>query len=1400
MGKYYKAYEKYYKSLNGKSNIISKSKELFSQNEIYQNRLETTLNSISSKQMSGTGFNIFRSLITTKVSSSFDRLGDFIENRLIKASSKSINELLPKVKEIKSKDEYLDKLIKEYETLKISYEIENNKLNRLDVLSEEYKSQKSLVMSLKSEVEAKIKEYNKELGIIEGLCIEANAIITSIVSLNGSSLIVEVPSIEFTLLSLEDLESNQTLLEPDMNALIEELKAGTYESYKEYCEENSLEVLKEEEYTLLKGEISKYFGETKETINTDYISNGRAYYEAILKGIENYKNEAVVLTGEEAKNWLILNGQITSNDIPMSLKNGLIGQENNGFGSETYQDALSLYLEKSPLEVYTDQVVYNSNVGNARLDEKGNLVVEITNGMYYAMYEELKSVSKSTYFSSGKVETPLDKILSSLFEREEFKLVKESLEQSDLIIEEAKNNIYSIDRYEASKAFTDLTVGNTDFEELSSKDECIEDLIKKAETNLGNSDSNAQLSKNLFELILLKNLSAEERKIYAYWYNKGDSEKIKEYEKVLEDKVNQIIGTERAKQSIDILLSSESLSSGYDKLAQLGYTSLLGTSNGLSKWVEDVRNTFSADGIRSALYYEQAVLGSALTQNIDINALTESLKTGEISQSDYETKIKMSKLCSDFSKWTGNIFGLDNVYGFTNSVGYMIPSILISRGVGSVLPSGMLLKTKELITSLSGTGIGIGLPSFGSKLEESYENGIYGASAYGYAAANALMQAGTEAVFGGIDGLSIFKSKNWIVDLLKEGTTETIQQWAEIGMSDIHYSEQTSFEEYMRQGKESFIQGMLMAAVMNGGGKAINIGSTTLSIKAEDIMNFRDINGTINYSKAMDYILGKSYEAEGEYAKAIEYFDKIGNKKEIMNILLKQNYEGQANQILLELENGPLKENLSKILNLFNIMGSPISLKGELDPGLSSLTPSLLKLVSSLSQEQVGSFVASLNDKNQAYFDYKTMLGEKTETIAEEVLRELISDNNNLASLGKKQLDLKQRILIGFNDINENQLRRSLVSYLDYQYQKGFINSRAVAEKLSLIGIKPLLYGNLAVNSEPLKRILEKMSLDKKASSSESCDILMDVYKDHLSAIKGSEEAKERYNYFSSFEVNGVDQSIFKKIVFDEQTLSKYNSIIDAYFPKMEISERYKLLETVDKSGACSYAAICNVVLDFARKKLSLAEFKKKFGYDLYYEENGKRYFNGDKLLLDFYCFANKDVKDGIVRPNFLKPGYTVRSMDIESQFHFVHNSDYRVIKEFLKSKGMINNFNFKTLINHFNPKSSDFMVVPEERYLEYGVDEIKRKILKGINAKEFMIMRIFQGRGRTKETLARYHFYDGTPSWDVSKLDSGHDAYILGIDENSGNIALFSWGRFISVKLEELKNCSFEIKTITMD
>jgi len=256
-------------------------------------------------------------------------------------------------------------------------------------------------------------------------------------------------------------------------------------------------------------------------------------------------------------------------------------------------------------------------------------------------------------------------------------------------------------------------------------------------------------------------------------------------------------------------------------------------------------------------------------------------------------------------------------------------------------------------------------------------------------------------------------------------------------------------------------------------------------------------------------------------------------------------------------------------------------------------------------------------------------------------------------------------------------------------------------------------------------------------------------------------------NVFPKFITFGANQGYFDSGIVTQQS----SDIIDTYFPNMTLVEKSKLLKRVNNPGACTYASILNAIYMYYGNKQNGEElFKKSFGYDMYNELRGLKILNDGALLLDLFCFANKD--NGVIVKN--EDSYSINAEEIAEQFYFQTD---------MYEDGTI----YTKLCDFLSQKTGEDI----SSKLQYYGTTLSRTKTGDLSLEKFtqLISSIFSNGQNTVLDLAAIGnnqiIYHGKN--DEIMRNSGHSTYVYGIDINSGTINLSSWGNRMYLKISEL-------------
>lgn len=362
-----------------------------------------------------------------------------------------------------------------------------------------------------------------------------------------------------------------------------------------------------------------------------------------------------------------------------------------------------------------------------------------------------------------------------------------------------ESNIHIIDKL----AVVEYLVSNN-------KDSNIDDLIIKY-PNFINEFNNYQF------------MSQEQRDMYHYLFNKKGENEANKYLDLISNSINQAHGAKMASDFINTLDLNDK--GNLDK----NLANFFGVS---SKGLVDGMNTFG-EGLANAL-----INNSNLTAN------------------DYEKMIVLQYL-----KENSNYY--DDVYVFNSALGNMIPSIASSAIVSFVAtPAAAAGATSStLMSSLAqnaGTMTGstlMGISAGGNAKHSALTagNSVISSSLYG------ILIGASESTLGYFLGGTTGISKSaglTISSLLKEGTEEYLQEWIDVGLQAAILGNDINIEEVPNNALNSFVMGVLMAGLLNGGQKIVNvsINGVTQQINVDKVIEVLENNPNMSPEQALALI------------------------------------------------------------------------------------------------------------------------------------------------------------------------------------------------------------------------------------------------------------------------------------------------------------------------------------------------------------------------------------------------------------------------------------------------------------------------------------------------------------------------------------------------------------------
>ena len=298
---------------------------------------------------------------------------------------------------------------------------------------------------------------------------------------------------------------------------------------------------------------------------------------------------------------------------------------------------------------------------------------------------------------------------------------------------------------------------------------------------------------NAYELLEASNISQVENvsssdylvganlvNAYNYLFERYGKEEASQYLKDMEDRVNQILGQSEAMEKLAKLSSEDDI---FSVVGNEVYVAGTGIGDGVQSWGENMGHAVSA-------------IFSFFSRN--------SEESRAMTKEEYEAQFFMQGLQQ------GNYSGpfLVNNYEISQGIGNMLPSILISRGLGA---AGVAASTASSIGSAT-----IGVSSFGGSYHSSMVEGYSKEQALTYGLISGSSEALFEKFLGGVlSDVRIVDGKSYLYSMAKEATEEGFQNVFDAGVRNVLFGEVQTEDELVESTLKSMLYGGITAGILN---------------------------------------------------------------------------------------------------------------------------------------------------------------------------------------------------------------------------------------------------------------------------------------------------------------------------------------------------------------------------------------------------------------------------------------------------------------------------------------------------------------------------------------------------------------------------------------------------------
>lgn len=333
--------------------------------------------------------------------------------------------------------------------------------------------------------------------------------------------------------------------------------------------------------------------------------------------------------------------------------------------------------------------------------------------------------------------------------------------------------------------------------------------------------------------------------IFSYLWDTQSPKAAREYVEAIEDKLNKAEGLANAEKFLDSIRDENG---NIDPDVWAGVLSgAKGFENGLSTFFEGLGNVFNGEGMMSTSQYEQMYILSELTNSSGnyVSKLAQEMKEkqGEEVAADFISKIYNKETNTIDLEYAKTVLSeqeynnlvikintdkksiLDNVYELSSSAGNMLPSMLVSMAVSAVA------------TPAAGSVVGstlMGISSGGNSKNQALVQGndLFTSTMYGVF--SGVSETTLGLLLGNIPGLNesaTFSFKGFV----KEGMEEMLQEYVDAGLRASILDETIDLDQLGEDAFKSFIYGVVMSGIMNGGQVAFTAITAKGSIKITNI-------------------------------------------------------------------------------------------------------------------------------------------------------------------------------------------------------------------------------------------------------------------------------------------------------------------------------------------------------------------------------------------------------------------------------------------------------------------------------------------------------------------------------------------------------------------------------------
>ncbi len=871
-----------------------------------------------------------------------------------------------------------------------------------------------------------------------------------------------------------------------------------------------------------------------------------------------------------------------------------------------------------------------------------------------------------------------------------------------------------------------------------------------------NGEALAYSSKAILGSIRYDLLTEEDKMMYSYLYDTKGAKEAYNYIKAIEDRLNNTAGKKEAEEFIKSISGADGK---IDVSAWNGAKSAgKGFVDGIENWGEGMINIFKTEGMISTNQYAQMYILEALEES---KVLTTTYQIGETS-------------------------------------GNMAPSIATSLIVSAV--------ASPLAGKVTGTAL-MGLSAAGNAKNQALINGNKMASSYVYGACIGLSEATLGYFLGKMPGLSETSGLT-LKNLFMEGAEEFTQEWVDAGLQVAVLGADVDWSTIPKQATDSFLMGVLMAGVMNGGAAATElvINGVETKINANQVLDYIEEHPDSSIENAISMTSRLPFGSEDAFS--VYDFYKMDSTATTVSIKLLNSLLNDSDMIA-KFQNFNQNTNVFTETKDFYLQSLELYVASMQKDG-KSITPSMESNLSKIfgnNWENVKSEIELLQYAEEDFnFSQKgvSITNLNSLLFSDESVRRFIDFSHNRYMFSKSQV-------FYVNAINEYvqmlQEKGCTLSY-DMIARLNAINSVVKSDVPSIMSaLGNPEYANTAnflqstlANQDTFNQFMQEVySLSPKEAYARA-DVFYRFYRDiQKSGLTLNTEMmsrledinalfRQKVNYrtdiFRKYSEYGANQNAVRRLAINPLANPKlYNKMIakvQEYYPFLSAANAAKLLRGIDVTGVCSYATAINELLVYYDGRE--AQFKSDFGMDLYRVENGQKIVNTELILTDLYCFANQNNNNLI---SFENGKYKIE--DDSKQF-FMSGLYFRntmLLNKWLQSKGVQAKWDSKIYYSNYDPIKTG----------EMDISSLQDKIIESLASGKTVAL-----DAHTKNPkIFEFGFYPTNPKFSpqfstgFGPDGGGHSVLVTGIAEN-GDLIVSSWGKEHTMKLSELKNGNISV------